>query len=91
MAAKSFQEIVGNALIDSDFRKALLNGSRRRILQTFDLTPDEFEALMAMRGDSLEQLASDMHTWLLHAQGQHEINPPTILRHSPSHLTPALD
>ncbi len=60
-AAPSLQVLIGTALTDTGFRKALLNGSRRRILQTFPLTGDEIESIMAIRADSLEQFAGELH------------------------------
>ncbi len=75
MSAQSLQAIIGNALIDDDFRKALLNGSRRRVLQSFELTGEEVEAIMKLPGDSLEQFAGELHELLLQSQGQREFSP----------------
>ncbi len=82
MPAQAVQAIIGNALIDDDFCKALLNGSRGRVLQSFDLSGEEVEAIMAIRADSLEQFAGELHQWLLHSQGQFEIKPLPMLRPS---------
>jgi hypothetical protein len=53
--------MIGTALTDLGFRKALLNGSRRSILQTFPLSGDEIETIMAIRAETLEQFASQLH------------------------------
>jgi hypothetical protein len=78
------QAIIGNALTDTDFRAALLNGSRQRVLQAFDLTNDETAAIMAIRADSLEQFAGELHHWLVQAQGQYETRPLPLVRTWPS-------
>lgn len=61
MAAPILQALIGTALTDSTFCHSLLNGSRRRILQSFPLTHQEIEIIMAIRADSLEQFASEVH------------------------------
>jgi hypothetical protein len=53
--------LIGTALTDTTFRKALLNGSRRRILQSFSLPGDQVEAIMEIKAESLEQFASELH------------------------------
>lgn len=65
MSAIAIQSLIGTALTDSNFRLALLNGSRRRVLQNFALTKYEVETIMAIRADSLEQLAGEIHRRLL--------------------------
>jgi hypothetical protein len=57
----SLQVLIGTALTDTGFRKALLNGSRRRILQSFPLSGEEIEEIMSIRADSLEQFAGELH------------------------------
>ena len=82
MPARSFQAVVGTALTDTTFRKDLLNGSRRRVLEPFDLTGDELEAIMAIRAESLEEFAGALHTLLLLSQGQRELAPlPFLMRY----------
>lgn len=76
MAYESLQAVVGTAVIDSGFRKALLNGSRRRVISTFDLSPKEIDAVMSIRADSLEQFAGQLDQWITRAQGK--IEPPTL-------------
>jgi len=61
VCAPVVQTIIGTALTDSGFRRGLLNGSRRRILQTFPLTNQEIDIMMQFSGDSLEQFASQAH------------------------------
>jgi hypothetical protein len=91
MAYESLQAVVGTAVIDSLFRKALLNGSRRRVIQTFNLTNEETSAVMAIRADSLEQFARQLDQWIATSQGRREL-PPLILPKRPNpfawHATP---
>ncbi len=75
MPNRSFQAIVGTALTDTTFRKDLLNGSRRRVLQSFDLTHEEIEAIMAIRASSLDEFASALHSLLLQSEGDWELAP----------------
>jgi hypothetical protein len=58
------EEVVGQALIDRDFRAGLLNGSRARLLSRFSLTPEETQVLMSIRADSLEAFAGQLDRWI---------------------------
>jgi hypothetical protein len=65
MSALALQSLIGAALTDTNFRLALLNGSRQRVLQGFPLSPEEIQTLMAIRADTLEQFASQAHQLLI--------------------------
>jgi hypothetical protein len=58
------EEVVGQALIDRDFRAGLLNGGRAGLLSRFSLTPEETQALMSIRADSLEAFAGQLDRWI---------------------------
>ncbi len=75
MSAQSIQAIIGLALTDTKFREGLLNGSRRRMLQAFPLSGEEIEAIMAIRSESLEQFAGELHKFLLRSEAVHELDP----------------
>ena len=77
MAYESLQAVVGTAVIDMGFRKALLNGSRRRVISTFDLTHEEVDAVMGIRAESLEQFACQLDQWISRAKGKAE--PPALV------------
>jgi hypothetical protein len=77
MLHESLQTVIGTAVVDSEFRKALLNGSRRYVIQRFNLSRDEFDAVMGVHADSLEQFAGQLDRWILRAQGKME--PPTLV------------
>jgi hypothetical protein len=58
------EEVVGWALIDRDFCADLLNGRRARVLSRFNLTPEERQALLNIRAESLESFAGQLAGWL---------------------------
>lgn len=72
MAYESLQAVIGTAVIDPDFRKALLNGSRQRVIQPFNLSRAEVDAVMGIRADTLEQFAGQLDRWILKTQGKSE-------------------
>ncbi|MBM3128283.1 MAG: hypothetical protein FJ009_06535 [Chloroflexi bacterium] len=76
MLHESLQAVIGTAVIDSEFRKALLNGSRQRVIQPFNLSREEFDAVMRVRADTLEQFAGQLDQWILETQGKRE--PPAL-------------
>lgn len=80
MYAQPFQVLIGTALTDPSFRKALLNGSRRTILQSFQFSTEEIETLMAIRAESLEQFAGEVHRNLIAPAGELELEPLPRLR-----------
>ena len=64
MTHPTLEEIIGYAIIDRDFCAGLLNGQRARLLNRFDLTPEETHTLMSIRADSLEAFADQLHKWI---------------------------
>ncbi len=64
MAYAELEEVVGHAIIDRDFRADLLNGSRAHVLSRFNLSPEEKEALMSIRAESLESFAGQLVGWM---------------------------
>ncbi len=60
----ALEEVVGQAIIDREFRARLLNGKRAGLLNRFDLTPEERQALMTIRAESLEGFAGQLCGWL---------------------------
>ncbi len=73
MRHESLQAVIGNAVIDTSFRKALLNGSRGRVIQSFGLTREEIDAVMAIRADSLDQFARQLDTWISRTEGKEDL------------------
>ena len=76
MAYEILQAVIGAAVIDSAFRKALMNGSRRRVLEDFDLSHEEVDAVLSIRADTLEEFAGQLDRWIMEKQNQ--IEPPTL-------------
>jgi hypothetical protein len=64
MAYAELEEVVGHAIIDRGFRADLLNGPRARALSRFNLTPEEQQALMSIRAESLESFAGQLAGWI---------------------------
>ena len=70
----ALEEVVGNAIIDREFRAGLLNGKRARLLNRFNLSPEETQMIMNIRADSLESFAGQLHRWI---EGQ-QIRSPSL-------------
>lgn len=59
-----FEDIVGQAIIDREFRAGLLHGKRKQVLRPFKLSSEEQQVLMDIRADTLEGFAQQLHTWI---------------------------
>ena len=77
MAFESLQAVIGAAVIDSEFRNALLNGSRRRVVTNFGLTSEEMNAVMSIRATTLEQFAGQLDQWV--SRKLHRVEPPELV------------
>ena len=58
------EEVIGHAIIDREFLAGLLNGKRARLIEQFDLSPEEQQALMSIRAESLESFARQLVGWI---------------------------
>jgi len=58
------EEVVGQAIIDREFRAGLLNGKRAGLLSRFNLSAEEHQVIMSIRADSLEAFAGQLYTWI---------------------------
>ena len=76
MSYQSLQAVIGNAVVDSEFRKGLLNGSRLRIISNFNLTSEEMNAVMGIRADTLEHFAGQLDRWITQVEGK--VEPPSL-------------
>jgi hypothetical protein len=76
MAYDGLQALIGTAVIDTDFRKALLNGSRRGAVSNFKLSGEELDAVMSIRADTLEQFAGQLDQWIM--KQQNHLEPPPL-------------
>ncbi len=77
MSYNSLQAVIGNAVVDTEFRKGLLNGSRLRIISNFNLTPEETNVVMGIRADTLEHFAGQLDRWLT-TQAEGKTEPPSL-------------
>jgi NifB/MoaA-like Fe-S oxidoreductase len=59
--------IATRALLDGDFKKAVLNGKRREKLDEFSLSENEIQAVMEIEANSLDQFIRGLGT-LMHNQ-----------------------
>jgi len=57
MPTRRIDELVWVALTDPDFGARLLNGQRREMLATLNLTEAERQTVLAVQADSLEAFA----------------------------------
>lgn len=64
MRNMTIEEVVGYAIIDREFRADLLTGKRANVLSRFNLTPEERQALMSIRAESLESFAGQLVGWM---------------------------
>ena len=86
MAFESLQAVVGTAVIDSEFRAALLNGPRRAAVSDFGLTPEEMNVVLAIHAATLEQFAGQVDQWI--ARKLHRVEPPELVLPTDQPLNP---
>jgi len=63
MSEQALNQIVGEALVDKDFRHKLLSNPVG-VSTRFDLAPEERQVLCDIRASSLEQLAKGLCRWI---------------------------
>ena len=61
MASLSLSEILGTAIVDSEFRGQLLRDPQR-VLHRFALTPEEQELLIGIQARTIEEFAEQLLT-----------------------------
>lgn len=65
VALETLNELVGTAVVDRRFRRALLRDPRR-VAIGFGLAPDEVEAVAQIRAANLDDFAQQLHHWVKH-------------------------
>ncbi len=85
MSYSSLQAVIGNAVVDSEFRKGLLNGSRLRMISNFNLTAEETNMVMGIRAETLEHFAGQLDQWMtIQTEGNAKLpNLPPALKFRP--------
>lgn len=63
MAYETLQAIVGSAIVDSAFRRNLLNKSQDT-LRNFNLTPEESAAIAAIEAKTFQGFAQELQGWI---------------------------
>ena len=63
MKHRGLSEVIGTALVDEGFCRALLENPGQAVA-SFDLACDELNALAHIRAQTLEQFAEQLATWL---------------------------
>jgi hypothetical protein len=63
MAYETLQAIVGTALVDSTFRRGLLDKSPDA-LSRFELTPEESAAIESIKARTFQGFAKELHGWI---------------------------
>ncbi|MDA8219809.1 MAG: Franean1_4349 family RiPP [Dehalococcoidales bacterium] len=69
MSYEQIQAVVGTAIVDRDFCRALL-ASPAKAVQGFDLTAEELGAIATIRAQTLEEFSRKLHRWLTRPQGK---------------------
>jgi hypothetical protein len=57
MPTRTIDELMWTALTNTTFRERLLNGQRREVLATVNLTEAERQAVLAVKAETLETFA----------------------------------
>jgi hypothetical protein len=64
MSVRQLNILVGKAVINREFRHALLNGQRREKVADFELTDEERDAVLAIRAETVQEFAQALERWL---------------------------
>lgn len=64
MSNAGFVELLGGAIVDRQFRAALLRNPQA-VLAPFDLTAEEREAVSCIRAGSFEDFAAQVYAWMV--------------------------
>lgn len=62
MSKMKLNAIAAQALLDKDFKAALLNGKRREKLSAFELNEEEIQAIMSIEAMDLDQFIRRLGT-----------------------------
>jgi hypothetical protein len=64
MSHIALQIMVGTALTDTKFCEGLLNGSRRILMNDFDLSKEEQQTVLGISATSIQEFAAQLCDWL---------------------------
>jgi len=63
MAHEALQAVVGTAIVDSTFRRNLLDRSPEA-LRRFELSPEESAAVLRIQARTMDGFARELHGWI---------------------------
>ena len=81
MDSRRIDEMVWRALVDTPFREGLLNGHRRELVTSMDLTDTERMAVLSVQADSLEGFAEALYTYVPASHAPARLAPLPIMSH----------
>lgn len=61
MSSYQIHAIATRALLDPEFRKAILNGQRRQKLQEFNLSQELVDVILSIEGNDIHQFISGLN------------------------------
>lgn len=59
MTSEAIHQLIGNAVVDRDFRQAVLQG-RPEVFEEFGFSPEEQELIRSIRAHSVQELAGQL-------------------------------
>ena len=65
MAHVALRRLIGAALVDRELSDGLMNGKRPALMTEFELTAEERRVLGSIESESVRELASMIHAWLV--------------------------
>jgi len=65
MAHIALRQLIGAALVDRELSDGLMNGKGSTLMTEFDLTDEERRLVSSFETDSVWELASSIHSWLV--------------------------
>ena len=65
MAHIALRRLIGAALVDRELSDGLMNGKRSALMTEVDLSDEERRVVASFETDSVWELASSVHTWLV--------------------------
>ncbi|MGB9723667.1 MAG: Os1348 family NHLP clan protein [Chloroflexia bacterium] len=64
MSCRELNRLIGTAMVEPDFRQALLGGWRAEALAAFDLTSEERAVLLGIEASNLQGFARALYNWI---------------------------
>jgi len=65
MSHLALRRLIGAALVDRELCDGLMNGQRSTLMADFDLTDEEREVMTSFETESVQELVTTVHSWLV--------------------------